>query len=137
MMGSRFDQYSELASTATTGVMGQTAVITPRVGGLYATPGADPDRAAFEIDGIFSLAPKNSRIAGQKVGGELSGATRIKVAPAEFWISKSEYERVAQTILEGDLLVLKDDPTGPRYAVNEAEPTDTGDWNVILTREGV
>jgi len=136
-MTSRFNQYASGAARAFTGVMGETATITPRAKASknYASPVADPDRALFVIEGIFSLAPKNSNIQGQKRGGDFTGATRISVSEAEFWISSENYATAATEIRGGDLLSLNDG--ADNYTVSDPRKNDTGDYELILTREKI
>lgn len=128
-----FDFYRDLADEATDEVFGETARVEPRVASQYAGAQADPDRDAFEVNGIYAVAPENVRIQGQRGGEGINSFSRIAAQNPEFWISAAEYAATFEEIRKDDLLIV----AAGRFNIAEVRPQDTGDVLLLLTREPV
>lgn len=130
-----FSNAARAASAATLAVMGEEAVIVPRVRVQYAGSGDDPDRDQHVVTGVFSGAPEHEDLRGQR-RGEIGGASRAASMSAEFWLSPEQVAALEWRPRKGDALRLSERPGQPVYAINWVEPTDMGDLTLQITIEG-
>lgn len=126
-----FDQFRDLVDDVVNDLLGETALVSPRVVSQYGGATADPDRDAFEVVGIYAVAPENASFRGQRQGEGVNSFTNIAIQHPEFWISAAAYAAAAGEIRQGDLITLA---AGP-FNVSEVRPQDTGDVLLLLTRE--
>ena len=126
-----FDQFRDLVDDVVNDLLGETAQVTPRVVSQYGGAAADPDRDAFEVVGIYAVAPENAAFRGQRQGAGVNSFANIAVHHPEFWIAAADYAAVGGDIRQGDLVVLD----AGRFNVSEVRPQDTGDALLLLTRE--
>lgn len=117
-------------------VFGEAAVLTPQQEDQYVANVADGNRPAAIIRGVFSAGPARDDIRGRSSGGAFAGATRVSVVRAGFWLPQANAAALGYEILKGDKLALTARPGVPVYVVTEVQPTDLGDVNLKLVREG-
>lgn len=136
-MPTEFEDLEVDVSRAVNEIMGERAVVTPRTGGDYTGPVADPARPEFETTGIVSVVPGSEGIAGQNPEGSLRSPTLLQQAESEFWISPEQAALIAVEIRRGDRLALADRPGAPTYAIAAVHRPLTGELRLILTVEDV
>jgi len=134
-MASPFDTLDELVSSAVQTAYGESAILTPRTSSQYVQRAADEDRPAANVWGVFSAGPAESQIKGQATGGEFSGATRMHVMRAEFWMTAGQVAGLGFAPGKGDRISFPGRPGMPVYSVAAIQHTDMGDTALILVRE--
>lgn len=112
---------------------GETATIEPRVREQYAEGAADGGRASASVRGVFNAAPASQGVQGAS-SEPRAGATGFSQEQAEFWIAAAFLPDLATPIRAGDILRLVERAGQPAYTVAHVQRTDTGDANLILTR---
>lgn len=136
-MSSPFDALDAELSRAVMGTFGETiaAQLRPRTRSEYAEA-ADPDRAARNIRGVFTEGHADAQLRGASTGAEFTGATRLSVHMAEFFLPASELALVPYEIRQGDELAFPSRPGAPVFSVSDMQRGDTGDLNLILAIGG-
>ena len=132
-MPSPFDNLDGALSRAVMGVFGETvaASLRPRTISEYAD-GADPDRPARDIRGVFTEAHDVAQPRGAAMGSEFSGVTRIAVHQAEFFITAADLAAVPYAIRQKDRLAFPGRAGAPVYSIADMQRGDTGDLNLLL-----
>lgn len=136
-MPTAFEDLEADVARAVNEIMGERAVVTPRTGGDYTGPVADPARTEFETVGVASIVPVAKGIAGQQPEGALRSPTLLQQAESEFWIGPEKAAAITVELRRGDHLALADRPGAPTYAIIAVNRPQTGELRLILTVEDV
>lgn len=128
-MPSPFDDLDGALSRAVMDAFGETvaASLRPRTISEYAD-GADPDRPARDIRGVFTEAHD----VAQPRGAEFSGVTRLSVHRAEFFIAAADLAAVPYAIRQKDRLAFPGRAGAPVYSIADMQRGDTGGLNLLL-----
>jgi len=132
-MNPLWDQLDALAGEAVTAFFGTACQIRPMRSGEY-TVGPDPDRAAVEVRGVFSLAPDTDDARGQRTQGAFPGTTRTVLAEAAVQIVAAEAAKIGYLPRSGDHVHLPDVSGHRLYQANVVHHLDGGDLLIELTR---
>lgn len=130
-----FTRAVSAASARLLDVMGENAVLVPRLRAQYSGKGADPERTEIEITGVFSGEPKHEDLSGQR-RGEFVATSRAASMSSEFWLSADDVAALPWRPRKGDAIKLTDRPDEPVYAINWAAPEDGGDLTLHISIEG-
>lgn len=134
-MSTPFDELDARLSAGVDGAFGSTALIRPRTSSQYAARAADPERAAFQVVGVFSAGPAESDISGQSRGAQFAGLTRLSQQAASLWLSAAAVAALPYRPARGDAVEFPGRPGSPVYAIVAVRPSDMGDMELILTIE--
>lgn len=130
-----FDALDAMVSAAVEEAFGSGAIIQPRAGlNQYGGPVADPARPPGIVTGVFSSASATAGVEGSASGEGRKGGTKIGGLTPVFWLSPAAVASLGYAVRAGDGLVL----TGPparTFRISRADPTDTGDLELVLTEE--
>lgn len=132
-MPSPFDSLDGALSRAVMSVFGETvaASLRPRTRSEYAEA-ADPARPARDIRGVFSEAHDIAQPRGAATSAEFSGATRLSIHHAEFFIPASELAALPYVIRQKDHVAFPSRHGAPVYSISDMQRGDTGDLNLLL-----
>ena len=130
-----FAALDDLVSGAVESAFGIEIIIKPRVpGSQYVDAAPDPARPEKRVRAIFSSGPAIETVGGQGMAGASGGTTKIGGQTLVLWLSPSTTRSIRYALRKGDGVVFVDEP-GVTYEIVSPRPTNTGDLELIITRE--
>lgn len=130
-----FAAFDRLVADAVETHFSREIVIMPRLpGSQYVAAGPDPARPPQTVRAVFSSGPAIDTIGGQGAAGASGGTTKIGGQTLVLWLSPRAVASLPYGLRKGDAVAFTDQP-GLSYEVVTPRPTDTGDLELIITRE--
>ena len=130
-MASLFDELEAASQAEILRVNGDAVRIWPKGGDFNYGGGSDQLRQPVEIFAIFSSSPRI--VETDYPGTQLNGAG-IVTAPAELWIDREAAAALPYALKRGDVIELIGKVGSPKFIIMSADPNDTGDIRVMLTK---
>ncbi len=133
-----FDRLVTGADAVTTQVMGTRVEIIPRtVPARLSVAAPDPSRAVVEVRGIYSDAPDDGALQGQRhgSGAGFKGNTVVVTATRTLWLSAATVSALGYDIREGDAVRLLEMPGQPLMSVAMSRSSELNDLSLTLTPE--
>ncbi len=130
-----FAALDDLVSGAVEQAFGVGITLKPRLpGSQYVAAAPDPARPENRVQAIFSSGPAIDTIGGQGASGATGGTTKIGGQTLVLWLSPGAVRSIPYALRKGDGVVFVDEP-GLTYEITGLRPTNTGDLELIITRE--
>lgn len=130
-----FAALDDLVSGAVEAAFGIEIVIRPRLpGSQYVAAAPDPARPQRKVRAIFSSGPAIDTVGGQGMAGASGGTTKIGGQTLVLWLSPGAVRSIPYALRKGDGVIFVDEP-GLTYGIVSPRPTNTGDLELIITRE--
>ncbi|MGN7870542.1 hypothetical protein [Paracoccus sp. 22332] len=130
-----FAALDDLVSGAVEAAFGTEIIIKPRLpGSQYVAPAPDPARPDRQVRAVFSSGPAIDTIGGQGMAGASGGTTKIGGQTLVLWLSPGVVRSIPYALRKGDGVAFVDDPV-LTYEIVVPRPTNTGDLELIITRE--
>ncbi len=134
-MVSRFDDEARLVFADMNEHAGEPVTIMPRAKVPRRGRGADTDREAGTVTGIFFLRAAEEPLEGARRGSDGRGTTTFAAHEAEAWLSREAVAALGFQPREGDAVIFPDRSTEERWAVARTDLSDIGDVKLCLVRE--
>lgn len=130
-----FAALDDLVSGAVEKAFGVEIILKPRrPRSQYVAAAPDPERPERQVPAIFSSGPAIETVGGQGNAGASGGTTKIGGQTLVLWLSPRTMRSIPYPLRKGDGIVFVDEP-GLTYEIASPRPTNTGDLELIITRE--